>query len=433
MKVFSPLELAKFARRKSPIYREFYASLPDDGELRWEEIPILDQDKFWAANTFAGSRVLTGPSVDGVVFKSGGTTGSPKFSVFSQDEWNAFCATFGRGLTAGGLRRGDRVANMFYAGELYASFIFILKSLELAGEPGLQFPLGGSMPAHNALKTCGELGIDVWAGVPTSLMGLVEEYAANRKLYGELRPRKILFGGEGMYGDQRARVEAVFPGVRLQSIGYASVDAGPLGYADEGCAPGEHRVFGKETLFEIVDEDTGELIEEVGRPGRAIFTNLIRGLVPIIRYPAGDIAQWVEPKGANPDRKFLLLGRAGEAARVGPVSLYYEDARKILESVFVGEPAAAGFVFQIVVSHFERKDEMKFVIAVGTPGAGASIDAAALSAKIRDRIHAERPGLLSEAEAGHTHPVQVEFAPLSRLEKNSRTGKLKRVIDRRSS
>lgn len=432
MKRYSPLALAKHARRHSPFYRELYAALPDDARLEWASLPVVDQDLFWASNTVADNRVMTGPNEDGIVFKSGGTTGNPKFSAFSHAEWEAFTRTFGRGMSAGGLKRGDRIANLFYAGELYASFIFIMKSIELASEPGLQFPLGGGMPSFAVLKTIKDLEIDVWAGVPTSIMTLTEEYSANRKLFGEIRPRKILFGGEGMYGDQRARVAAVFPGVTLQSIGYASVDAGPLGYADPGCAPGEHRVFGAETLFEILDEETGEVIEETGRPGRAVFTNLERSLVPIIRYPAGDIAQWVEKKGANLDRKFLLLGRAGEAARVGPVSLYYEDARKILESVFVGEPTAAGFVFQIITSHFEHRDEMTLMISVAPAEAGGVANTADLEAKIRAKLGIERPMFVSEAEAGKIHPLKIEFAPLARLEKNSRTGKLKRVIDRRT-
>jgi phenylacetate-CoA ligase len=431
MKVYLPLELAKLARKSSPFYRELYSALPDDANLRWDEIPVVDQEKFWAANGVTENRVVTGRSEDGIVFKSGGTTGNPKFSVFTHAEWEAFTRTFGRGLTAGGLKRGDRVANLFYAGELYASFIFIMKSIEYAAEPALQYPLGGAMAAFTTLKTIGDLGIDVWAGVPTSIMTLVEEYAGNRKSYSEIRPRKILFGGEGMYADQRARVESVFPGVILQSIGYASVDAGPLGFADPSCKPGEHRAFGAETLFEIVDEDTGEVIEEVGRPGRAIFTNLTRSLVPIIRYPAGDIAEWAEPKGASSDRKFLLLGRAGEAARAGTVSLYYEDARKILESAFVDEIGVAGFVFQIVVSHFERLDEMKVVIAAGT--AGGPLDEATLAAKVRAYLVAERPALVSEATAGKIHSLKIEFVTLAKLEKNARTGKLKRVIDRRTS
>lgn len=48
------------------------------------------------------NRLLTGPMTDGVVFKSGGTTGAPKFSVFTHGEWDAFVTAFGRGMAPNG-------------------------------------------------------------------------------------------------------------------------------------------------------------------------------------------------------------------------------------------------------------------------------------------------------------------------------------------
>ena len=54
---------------------------------------------------------------------------------------------------------------------------------------------------------------------------------------------RLLFGGESLYPDQRAILLSAFPNARAASIGYASVDAGLLGYADSACGPDEHRVF----------------------------------------------------------------------------------------------------------------------------------------------------------------------------------------------
>ena len=73
-----------------------------------------------------------------------------------------------------------------------------------------------------------------------------------------------------------------FPGIEVSSAGYASVDAGIIGYADKACAPGEHRVFDGATLVEIVDEETDAPIMESGVPGRVVFTNLVRKLMPLI-------------------------------------------------------------------------------------------------------------------------------------------------------
>ena len=41
-----------------------------------------------------------------------------------------------------GLREGERIGNLFYAGKLYASFLFIGRSIEAAGA-GICYPIGG--------------------------------------------------------------------------------------------------------------------------------------------------------------------------------------------------------------------------------------------------------------------------------------------------
>lgn len=107
-------DLIRFARHNSPFYRDLYASLPPHVD-RLTDLPVVDQREFWAANTLQDSRVLTGPLSEATVYKTGGTTGSPKFSVYTRDEWRTFVTTFGGGLVDAGLRPGHRVADLFYA------------------------------------------------------------------------------------------------------------------------------------------------------------------------------------------------------------------------------------------------------------------------------------------------------------------------------
>ena len=49
----------------------------------------------------------------------------------------------------------------------------------------------------------------------------------------EPRVHLILFAGEPMQEDQRARMRRIFPDALIRSIGYASNDSGLLGYTDE--------------------------------------------------------------------------------------------------------------------------------------------------------------------------------------------------------
>ena len=101
-------ELIQFVRQNSPFYRDLYKDLPEDISPP-EQLPVLRPAEFWDANTIGNSRLLTGPIRDGILLKSGGTTGKPKFSVFSREEWEHFTRTFAQSLPKNGVRAGDRV------------------------------------------------------------------------------------------------------------------------------------------------------------------------------------------------------------------------------------------------------------------------------------------------------------------------------------
>ena len=214
------------ARRGSAFYRELYKDVPAQG-YRLQDLPIVDQDAFWEASRRNGNELLTSAMENGYVFRSGGTTGDPKSSVFNHEEWQAFASSFGRGMSARGIQPGDRVANLFYAGDLYASFLFISDSLDLARNHSLQFPLAGSSDPQYVVQTLREFNINVIVGLPVTLNAIG---AYVEREHGELQGiERMLFGGESMFPSQIEHLGKVFPGVEVASIGYASVDAGLLG------------------------------------------------------------------------------------------------------------------------------------------------------------------------------------------------------------
>ncbi|HEX7839519.1 MAG TPA: hypothetical protein VF469_18710 [Kofleriaceae bacterium] len=419
-----PLEdLIRFVREHSPYYRDLYAAVPP-GETRLAALPLVSQNEFWDANAHGENRLLTGPLHDGVVFKSGGTTGNPKLSVFRREEWDEFCGAFGRGIAAGGVEPGERVANLLYVGELYASFLCLHRSLELCPVPVVQFPIGGAAPLESIAAAVFEFGIQTLIGAPTSIMTIAEHLAAYARRHGGSQIRKVRFGGEPMYPDQRAHLAELFPGIEIRSLGCASVDAGLLGYADPSCGPDEHRAFGGDTILEIVDDDSGTPITETGRPGRLVVTNLNRLLMPIVRYPSGDRAEWVEPSGQARDRKFRLLGRAEEGARVGPVTFYYDDVKPILAAF---HQRLSVVNYQLRITHEQRHDRLALVIAVSDPAAVPESATRELLAELL----AQRPMLRDCERAGKIHPTRIEWVSAPSLAVNPRTGKLRRVLDER--
>lgn len=420
-------ELIAYVREHSAFYRELYADLPAK-TTDLTALPLVDHTAFWAAHGVAHSRVLTGPHEDGIVFKTGGTTGAPRISQYTRDEWRAMCRRFGEGLPAAGLLPGDRVANLFYAGELYSSFVFTLNLLQEAKVPTVQLPIGGAATPDYTVAALRDLTATVLAGPPTSLCRLARQVLATEGTLPGIR--LVLFSGEAFYGDQLALLAQAFPAARVQSIGYASVDAGILAGPVAGQPDSRvHQVFTADKVVELLDPETGEPIEEPGRPGQVVATDLARRLMPIVRYPVGDLAEWVD----FPARRFRLLGRSAEGARVGPVTVYLEDLRGVVAEV--DEDRQIGDA-QVVLRHRDERDELVLRLAHAAPAAGSATETSRrdqdrLAGRIAGRLDALRPMFADHVRRGLVHPLAVEWVEADGLTVNPRTGKLVRLIDER--
>ncbi|GAA2453925.1 phenylacetate--CoA ligase family protein [Streptomyces mauvecolor] len=419
MPVHHVSDLIRFARDHSPFYADLYADLPPQVD-RITDLPVVDQSEFWAANTLHGNRVLTAPLGEAVVFKTGGTTGAPKFSCYTREEWQEFVTAFGAGLVDAGLRPGHRVADLFYAGELYASFLFILDSLTHAPVANVRLPIGGGAPLESTVPTLEDFAAQVVAGTPTTLCRLAEHLMSQGR---QLTAVELLFfGGEALFDDQRRLLAAAFPNAEPRSLGYASVDGGLLGRPVPGPDPRTHRTFAPHTVVEILDETTGEPIRETGRAGRVVVTQLFRRLMPVIRYPAGDRAEWTDVEGGV----FRILGRAEEGVRVGPVSLYSQDAQT---AVAAADTEGRVMGMQLVVRRWEGRDGLvlRLATAPGDDPAGLDVLAKAVVTELNDA----RPLYPDSVDAGFVHPLRVEWARHRDLVVNPRSGKLVRVIDER--
>ena len=409
--IYDLKELITFARENSKFYRALYQNLSSD--IRLESLPILKQEEFWKSNKFKNNELLTEDFSEGILFKSGGTSGHPKFSVFTEKEWSMFTEEFGKGISNGFLKDGDYVGNLFYAGELYASFAFIMKSLEKCPKKIVQFPMTGNMRNKDIVKTIEEYKINVLAGVPTTFINLAD-YIQKNKI--EINIRLILFGGEPLYQDQITILNHAFPNAAIASIGIASVDGGHLGYFDPSCKNGEHKVFKDSTIIEIVDEDTNEKIVEPGRIGRLVYTNLTRKLMPIIRYPAGDRAEWIE-YGA----KFKLNGRSDEGARIGPVTLGSDDILNIFSEKNIGTSIMS---FQLIINHQEGLDQLTILLVIDNE---TIID----KNQLLCLLYKERPMIKQAVESKVIAGPVIKLVEIFELVKNERTGKKRLVIDLR--
>ncbi|MFG2638253.1 phenylacetate--CoA ligase family protein [Streptomyces sp. NPDC048362] len=417
MPVQSFTELIRFVRHHSPFYRELYARLPEH-VAHLTDLPVVPQADFWRANSPRGNRLLTAPLEEAVVFRSGGTTGAPKFSYYTRTEWREFTTAFGAGLVGAGLRPGHRVADLFYAGDLYASFSFVLDSLHRSPVANVRLPIGGATPWESTAATLEEFRVQAVAGTPTTLCSLAERLTRAGRTLPDVE--LLFFGGECLFGDQLPLLEAAFPNAEPRSLGYASVDAGLLGEAVPGGDPRVHRAFTPYTVVEILDDESDDPVGDPGVPGRLVVTDLRRRLMPVLRYPAGDRAEWVDRDAGV----FRILGRAEEGVRVGPVSLYTEDVHEVVAGAD-GSGTVSGV--QLVVRRRDGRDGLVLRLAVARPGE----EHRALEESVVQGLLAQRPFYAEATTAGHVNPLVVEWVRHQDLAVNSRSGKLVRVVDER--
>lgn len=419
MKIYTLSYLIDYVRKNSKFYNELYSHLPNR-ITDVAELPLLDQNEFWKGNSIGSDNsVHTAPIDNGIVFKSGGTTGAPKFSVFTHEEFSTMSELSGLALMYNDLQSGDKVANLFYGGHLYASFIYTHEIIRSCPIDAIEYPIMGNLPIAEIVDNLVQFRTNVLQGVPTTIVGIFQ-YAKEHGI--DLTfVNRIYFGGETFFEDQRAFVEALAPGVSIRSFCYALVDGGIAGFCDDTCGFNEHKVLDHAVILEIIDEDTNEVITEVNRKGKLVISCLYRILQPMLRYPLGDCGLWLEPEGGK-NRKFKLLGRSEEGARIGPVSIYYDDFRNVFSAV----KGISVLNYQLNISHFEGKDKLTVVAATDDVE-----KAKANHGLYIDALYFEKHFFLEETENGHIHETEFKFCTMEDLEFNERTGKVKRLIDRR--
>ncbi len=420
VKVYSLNSIVSLARAGSPFYRRLYAHLPEDPEL--SDLPVIDQAAFWSAHQRDRQEVLTAPLTGGMVFNSGGTTGAPKFSYVHLDEWTSNVEVSVRSFDAS-LKDGDRVANLFVAGGLYASYLFATDSLRMSRADVLHLPIGYFNALSDTTRLIRELSVNVLMGPPTFLLKLVEQL--EQEGMGGIQIRSILYAGENFTDTQCEYLLSVCPGLEVHSAGYASVDVGAMAFADAGCAPGEHRVYDQATMLEILDEANEERIEEVGRSGRVVFTSLMRRLMPIIRYPAGDRAVWLEPPG-TPMRKFKLLGRAEEAVRLANIVMVRVDDVRALLGPFRERLGITGL--QLLITNELKRD----CLTIRLVGDGERAELEMAGPEILDAFQASNQMLEKAIVAGSALPTRLEWILPTELSVSPRTGKTLTIVDRRT-
>lgn len=265
-------------------------------------------------------------------FYSGGSSGEPKLSVFTYEDYHRQMELAAEGLYAAGLNPlTDRCMNLFYAGSLYGgftSFFTILEKLK-----AVHFPMGASTDFALVGKTIVNNRVDTLLGMPSYFIQLFKENHELLKKYRGIK--KIFYGGEHFSEAQRNYLKREYGVEIIRSASYGSVDAGPLGFQCEFATGGIHHLHEKLHDLEIVGLEE-DIPAKNGEVGRLLFTSKVRHGQRIERYAIGDVGRLLEGVCQCGRRgvRFELMGRHGDVFRIGTTFLSYQKFQKILIDKF---------------------------------------------------------------------------------------------------
>ncbi|KAK8100410.1 hypothetical protein PG999_010784 [Apiospora kogelbergensis] len=420
------IELVEFVQANSPFYAHAWRDI-GGGVRSLSNIPVVDHASFWESNTCRNSKVVTSQQTDGIIFKTGGKQKTQAHvSFYSRGELERVSQQLAEGLSRCGVQAGDLIANLFYAGDLYGSFLLHILSVYHLTPGAIQIPIAGHVSLESMEAHIVEFEASVILGTVTTMAKLAERILDAGKTHPYVR--LLLFSGEAFYADQAGLLREAFPNAAVKSLIYGSMDCGVIGLppgpdvTNANNDPRLHQVNSPGIVVEILDGD-GQAITSSGEAGRLIVTNVERRLMPIVRYPAGDRAAWVDATRGL----FRILDRDRTAIRLGPVSVDFLDLRRVVAAAMAGLPVGA---LQAVVSREDRRDKLTLAVAY-TPA--SEEQGLALQDAIREGLDAGRPMFKEHVNKGLIASLGVRFVSAGELAANPRSGKAVEVLDIRST
>lgn len=416
-------DLIREVRQRSPFYKDLYKDLPD-GLDDIEQLPLTDPAKYWEACRRKPHGVLMGSFRDGVLMRTGGSTLTPKLTYTTTDEMLRGAQLLGSALSQfSGLVPGDRIANMMRHGAMYGGFTYVNAALHEMPLPHVYLAISGNEAPQDATNQLLQTEATVIMSNVFTLVRLADYLRTNNMNLPLIR--LLLYTGEAFFKDLRPLFQAAFPNAKVHPSMYAAVDAGLIGvpanppmYEDDDIHP-TFRTMSPLSITEIIDAD-GVPIKEPGKHGDVFVTHLLKKKMPMLRYPVGDHAEWVDYERGL----FRIHGRANMDLKIGSALLDLPLLRHLMEKA-VGSDAIDNF--QTIVRRDGSVQVLVFRIAVKKqPGSAERISQffdTALSQVI--------PSWSVTRQQGHVGPIQVEFCELEDLVVTTTSGKLKNFIDER--
>lgn len=349
--------------------------------------------------------------------RSGGSSGTPATWVYTWDDWDAQMRAGGEGLLAAGFDpRHDRAANLYVPGQMYGAFISFFDVFERLG--ATQIPYGITEDFRAVADAVIEYRANTLFIAPSPLLQLVAAEGDRLRDYGGIE--KIFYGGAHLTDAQKQHLRDRLGVGTIRSAVYGSNDLGPMGYQCTHSTGSTHHVFTTQLGLEILDREADRPVAD-GEEGRLVFTPRARMGRRLDRYETGDLGRWVPGRCAcgRWAPRFELLGRHGDSVRLGAFFISHR------------------LLTRVAVEAFDYPGELQLIVSEG-------LEQEQLTIRL-DRRYVPDPDvarrhflegyaeLRNAVEKMRMADVEVQAIDGADFERSSTSGKLRGIIDHRST
>ena len=319
------------------------------------------------------------PLEDVAIFRqTSGTTGQPVYQPDTWQDWEWWSECWAFILWAQGYRPEDRVFIPFG----YNVFVAFWAGHYAAEKIGCEVVPGGVLDTQARILKIQEIKATAMMATPTYVLGMAD--TARNKMNIEpsvLSIDKITCAGEpgASIPATKKRMEDAW-GARV----YDHAGATEIGAWSYECThqPGGIHVNEAFFLVEIVDIDTGMIIEEPGKRGKMIITALDRFAQPCVRFDSKDVIEW-DSRKCPCGRTFRLIkggvvGRSDDITKVKGVLLAPAAIEEVVRSI-----DGLGNEYEVIVDKLGDVDRIKLKVEF-MPGKEGS--AKAIEGRLKDQL-----------------------------------------------
>lgn len=290
--------------------------------------------------------------------QTSGTTGQPVYQPDTWQDWEWWAEAWAYILFAQGYRSTDRVFIPFG----YNIFVAFWAGHYGAEKLGCEVVPGGVLNTEARILKMQELKATAIMATPTYVLGMAD--TARMKLgidpANDLNIERITCAGEpgASIPTTKKRMEEAWGAKVYDHIGATEIGAWSYECLEQ---PGGLHVNEGLFLVQIEDTETGEIIEEPGKPGKMVITAFDRIAQPCIRFDSKDIIMWHEdqcPCGRTYRMiKGGVIGRADDITKVKGVLL----APTAIEEVVRGIPELSD-EYEVAVSKRGDTDDISLKV-----------------------------------------------------------------------